>query len=72
MLFVGVGLFLSKATFAQGSDKTSLPTITSFVIAPTTTTVKGVLRDWNEFSWKTAGADRVRLYERWHGDKRAR
>jgi len=63
VLFVGVGLFLSKATFAQGSGKTSLPTITSFVITPTTTTVKGVLRDWNEFSWKTANADRVRLYK---------
>jgi hypothetical protein len=62
-LFIAVGLFLSKATFAQNSGKSSLPIITSFEIKPTTITIKGVRRDGNEFSWTTEGADRVQLYE---------
>lgn len=51
-----------QLAIAQG-DETTVPAIISFTIVPTTTVKDGVERQWNEFSWKTEGADKVKFYK---------
>lgn len=54
-------LFPHQAIFAQ-SGNTSEPTIISFTVIPKTTVKDGVETQWNEFTWKTEEAERVKLY----------
>lgn len=58
-----IGFFLPYTSTAQNQDKSSLPTINSFVIKhKTTDEVNGKKTNWIEFSWEAEGADKVRLY----------
>lgn len=61
---VFIGWFLPNTATAQNLDKSLLPTILSFKVThKTTDEINGNKINWIEFSWKTEGADRVRLYK---------
>ncbi|WP_117885180.1 hypothetical protein [Aureibaculum luteum] len=60
---VVICFILPYSTTAQNQDKSSLPTITSFMVTNKTKgDENGRKTNWIEFSWKTTNANRVKLY----------